>query len=105
MALDTTRPSCPAKAGHPVNTGLSQYIAWCLVDHPLSRMMTRKGRASLHLLAEIGRDDLRVGAHLRRGSPREGAAVDQHREGIRGRENRRHFWPDPPHSQTAVLRR
>src|SRR5580704_14046602 len=35
--------SCPAKAGHPVNTDVAAKLrCWRLLDHPPTRMMTAK---------------------------------------------------------------
>ena len=57
---------------------------------------------ALHLLAEIGGDHLRVGAHLRRRAARQDAAVDQHRDAVRQREHRVHVVLDQHHREAAL---
>src|SRR5262249_38279131 len=57
---------------------------------------------SPHLVAEIGRRYLRIGAHLLRRAAREHATIDEHRDAVGERKHRRHVVLDQHHGKAAL---
>src|SRR5262249_47305593 len=57
---------------------------------------------SFHLVAEIGRRHLRVGAHLLRRAARKHAAVDQHGDAVGEREHGGHVVLDQHHGKASL---
>src|SRR5215472_6431296 len=73
----------------------------CAGPYPACRCATesRPVIRSFHLVAEVRRCHLRIGAHLLRRAAREQAAVDEHRDAISEREHRGHVVLDQHHGK------
>src|SRR5450759_368519 len=89
------RPCCAA-------TRFPKPTSWSLMTAKTACSLSTTSIASLHLFAEIGSDDLRIGTHDVRCAAHENWAVEQHRDAVGKRKDRRHIVLDEQHGKAPL---